>query len=327
MALVRCPKHKIPYNEENPRGCPACAREKGGESTSLMQELAQAQQAPSPRSSTKKTAPAAATHKSPQSAGRTTGAPVLHPFAVATKLPKPPTTVQGPLEKLWRGATSNRSYAMGGALIVILAAVVLLTSGPRFSAGTIPTPVAEAEVRPLPLVVNSPITMAFSALGTRSPRENPDNPRLMRYTFGSDLVIDAAGSSIYAITLRIPNRSWSGLRVGMSRQRAEGELALLGVPQEVTIPSSTAGQVVAGYRVFGSLETRPKLTLLAEVRPPNGCYDVFVDLQPQVIGTIDDGGVNYVAVAEEGGSLNWVVTEIRVVSRSRRGGYSASPAC
>jgi hypothetical protein len=216
---------------------------------------------------------------------------------------------------------------MGGALIVILAVVVLLTSGPQFSAGTIPTPVAEADVRPLPLDVNSPITLAFSALGSRSPRENPDNPRLMRYTFGSGLVIDAAGSSIYAIRLRIPNRSWRGLRVGMNRQRAEGELALLGVPQEVTIPSSTAGRVVAGYHVFGSLEARPKFTLLAEVRPPNGCYDAFVDLQPQAIGTIDDGDVSYVAVAEEGGSLNWVVTEIRVVSRSRRGGYSASPAC
>ena len=30
MPLVRCPTHKIPYNDENPRGCPACAREKEG---------------------------------------------------------------------------------------------------------------------------------------------------------------------------------------------------------------------------------------------------------------------------------------------------------
>jgi len=147
----------------------------------------------------------------------------------------------------------------------------------------------------------------------------------MRYTFGSDLVVDAAGSSIYAITLRIPNRSWRGLRVGMNRQRAEGELALLGVPQEVTTPSSTGGQVVGGYQVFGSLETRPKLTLLAEVRAPNGCFDVLVDLQPQAIGTIDDGNASYVAVAEDGGSFIWVVTEIRV--NSRRGSYGSGPAC
>jgi hypothetical protein len=149
----------------------------------------------------------------------------------------------------------------------------------------------------------------------------------MRYTFGSDLVIDAAGSSIHTIKLRIPTRSWRGLRVGLSRQRAEGELALLGVPQEVTTPSSTSGRVLAGYQVFGSLESRPKYTLLAEVRPPNGCYDVLVDLQPQAIGTIGDGDASYVAVAEEGATLNWVVTEIRVVSRSRPGPDSSRPAC
>ncbi len=326
MALVRCPKHKIPYNDENPRGCPACARDKGGDSTSLMQELARAQQAHSQPSSTTHTAPAAASTKTPKSTGRTARTPVLHPFAVSTRPPKPPTTVQGPLEKLWRGATGKRSFAVGGTLIVVLAVIVMLTSGPRFSAGTSPTPVADADVRPLPLNVNSSITLAFSVLGTRSPRANPDDPSLMRYTFGSDLVIDATGSAIFAIKLRIPNRSWRGLRVGMSRQRAEGELALLGVPQEVTTPSST-GQVVAGYVVFGSLDSRPKLTLLAEVRAPNGCYDVLVDLQPQAIGTIEDGAVSYVAVAQEGGSLNWVVTEIRVVSRSRRGPYSSGPAC
>ena len=326
MALVRCPKHKIPYNDENPRGCPACAREKGGERTSLMQELARAQQAHSQPSRTTHTAPAAATAKAPRPPGRTARAPVLHPFAISTRPPKPLPTVQGPLEKLWRGATDKRSFAFGGTLIVVLAAIVMFNAGPRFSAGTSPTPVADADVRPLPLNVNTSITLAFSALGPRSPRANPDDRRLMRYTFGSDLVIDATGSVIYAIKLRIPNRSWRGFRVGMSRQRSEGELALLGVPQEVTTPSST-GQVVAGYVVFGSLDSRPKLTLLAEVRPPNGCYDVLVDLQPQAIGTLDDGSVSYVAVAQEGGSLNWVVTEIRVVSRSRRGPYSSGPAC
>src|SRR5262245_31854169 len=47
MALVRCPIHKIPYNDENPRGCPACALEKeGGGEAQVMQELARAVQGP-----------------------------------------------------------------------------------------------------------------------------------------------------------------------------------------------------------------------------------------------------------------------------------------
>jgi hypothetical protein len=42
MALVRCQIHDIPYNDENPRGCPACAREKQGEDldAQAIQELA-----------------------------------------------------------------------------------------------------------------------------------------------------------------------------------------------------------------------------------------------------------------------------------------------
>jgi len=30
MALIRCPKHGVPFNDDNPRGCPACALEKEG---------------------------------------------------------------------------------------------------------------------------------------------------------------------------------------------------------------------------------------------------------------------------------------------------------
>ena len=43
MALVRCEKHSIPYNDSNPRGCPACAREeKGDDQATMMAELARA---------------------------------------------------------------------------------------------------------------------------------------------------------------------------------------------------------------------------------------------------------------------------------------------
>ena len=50
MTLVRCPIHKIPYNDENPRGCPACARERegGGQDSSVMKELARASQTKRP---------------------------------------------------------------------------------------------------------------------------------------------------------------------------------------------------------------------------------------------------------------------------------------
>ncbi|UCG87076.1 MAG: hypothetical protein JSW71_00580 [Gemmatimonadota bacterium] len=190
-----------------------------------------------------------------------------------------------------------------------------------------PAVVADADARPLPLVPNTPISVAFSALGTTPPKQNPDDSRLFRYTYGSDLAVDAASGYIYAITLRIANRSWRGLRVGMNERRAAGELALLGTPEEVTAGTQNQGQVQAGYLVFSSLEERPRRRLRAEVRPPNGCFDVVVDLQPQAIGTISAGGQRHVAVAREGSSPTWVVTQIRIVSRSRSGPYAGNPAC
>src|SRR5882672_6653427 len=45
MPLVRCPIHNIPYNSDNPRGCPACAREKEGANVGVMEELARASRA------------------------------------------------------------------------------------------------------------------------------------------------------------------------------------------------------------------------------------------------------------------------------------------
>jgi hypothetical protein len=79
--------------------------------------------------------------------------------------------------------------------------------------------------------------------------------------------------------------------------------------------------------VYSSLEGRPLRRLQAEVRPPNGCLDVMVDLQPQAIGTVRSGGERFVAVTREGGTPTWVVTQIRIVSRSRSGPYAGDPAC
>src|SRR5690349_8080470 len=45
MPLVRCPIHNIPYNSDNPRGCPACAREREGATSTVAQELARVSRA------------------------------------------------------------------------------------------------------------------------------------------------------------------------------------------------------------------------------------------------------------------------------------------
>jgi hypothetical protein len=323
MALVRCPTHKIPYNEENPRGCPACAREKEGDKQDLMQELAKAQQA-----SRKPPGGKEPTALPPGSTGRASRTANRHPLAVTTTHPRPPTTVEpGAIARLWQRARRIPFVLWAGAVIIVLVVILVLTSGPRFSPATDPTTVAESDVRPLPLYPNQPITIAFSTLGTRAPRANPDDASLFRYSYGSDLVIDAQNASIYAITIRIPNRAWHGLRVGLDERRAQGELALLGTPETVESADGAASQTRAGYVAYASPDSRPRRTLVVQVRPPNGCYDVIVDLRPQIIGTLDHGNERLFAVAREGGSSNWVVTQIRIVSRSMRGPYGTGAAC
>ncbi len=326
MALVRCPTHKIPYNEENPRGCPACAREKEGDQTSLMQELAKAQVSRKPQ-------PAKAPPRAPSSPARTGSAPARaplpHPLAVTTARPRPPaTTVEpGPLRRLWLRTRRGTFAVWTSVLIVALLLILILTSGPDFTAAPNPTPVAEADVRPLPVQPNQPITIAFSALGARAPRANPDDASLFRYGYGSDLVIDALNANVYAITIRVPNRSWHGLRVGLDERRARGELALLGTPAEASSSSGSPSQARGGYITYPTVDSRPLRTLSAQVRPPNGCYDVVVDLRPQIIGTLDYGNERLFAVAREGGSPNWVVTQVRIVSRSMPGPYGTGTAC
>ncbi len=325
MALVRCPTHKIPYNDENPRGCPACAREKdGASSTSAIQELARASQ----QSAKPPIAPAPAPKQPPaRRSVRTSRQFVRRPTSpFVTTPPKAPVVEEGLLDKLRQLAEQRRLLAVGGASIAVLAIVFLLTSGPRFMEGQYPTVVDEAQVRPLPLQPNAPVTTMFSTLGTRLPKTNPSSPRLAQYSYGQDLKIDAVNSVIYSITLRIPNRSWRGLRAGMDQQTAEGSLALLGGPIEEG-SSNPPSETVSGYVTYPSFDARPRRTLRAEVRPPNGCFDVLVDIQPRAIGILQDGENRYIVVAREGDAFVWVVTQIRAVSRRITGPYSAGPAC
>ncbi len=325
MALVRCPTHKIPYNDENPRGCPACAREEEGErSGSIMQELARAQDKqttkPTDRRGTDTETRGSTTQRRPNRSV------TPHPFVVRTQPPKVPVVEEGPLGKVLRLSGQRQLITAGAVTIVVLLVSVLFLSRPRFVEGSFPPVTSASQLRPLPLETNRDIQLAFSALGVQSPRAHPDNPQLMRYTFGEDMVIDTRNSRIYAITLRVPNRTWHGLWTGMPERRAEGQLALLAEPQAGT-QSSEQPTEVRGYQTYPSLDARPRRTLRAEVRPPNGCYDVELRLQPRAIGVLHKGGQRLAAVARAGRSLEWVVTQIRVVSRSLRGPSGDGIAC
>jgi len=332
MALVRCPTHKIPYNDANPRGCPACAREKEGAApVSLAQELAKAQQQAAAKRQTTaaKPAPTPAAKPAAKPTAKPTS-PTVHPFGrqpvVKTPPPKPPDVERGLLDKAWHLATQRRYLAIAGAALVGLSLAWLVTSGPRFAAAPSPVLVPETEVMPLPVGPNVPVSVAFGTLGSKPAKPVPEAPRFQRFSFGADLTIDALNGIVYSLTLRIPNRSWNGLRAGLDQRTAEGTLALLGNPEEAQ-SVSPASQVRGGYVVYPSLETRPRRTLRAQVRPPNGCYDVLIDLQPQALGALIDAGERYAAVAREGDAPRWVLTQIRVFSRAMRGPYSDDPAC
>ena len=328
MALVRCPTHKIPYNDDNPRGCPACAREKGGKArVSVMQELAKAQRPDAPPA---QPAPEPSSSTSRQRLEER-GAPPTHPAyrrspSAATPAPSPPVAKEAPFRWFSRDFLQRRFRPIAVGAIVVLTITLLLSWGPRFREGMYPV-AATGTPRPLPLNPNVNITVAFSALGARAPKANPDSPRLAQYTYGTDLTVDASNGVVYAITVRIPNRSWRGLHAGMPERTARGALGLLGTPTEPSSAAVPQPEEVGGYWVYPSLDGRPRRTLLVEVRPPNGCFDVQVELQPQAIGTLQDGDRRYAVVGTESAALDWVVTQVRVVSRSIRGPYSGEPAC
>ena len=292
-----------------------------------MQELAKAQHAETPPA---KPAPA---RRSSTTKVRLEdkGAPPTHPAyrrpsTAATTAPQRPVVGDGRLGKISLGKLQQRFKPIAIGAIIVLTVVLVFFTGQNFREGMYPM-AATGTLRPLPLNPNVSITSAFSALGTRSPKANPDSPRLAHYTYGTDLTVDASNGVIYALTIRIPNRSWRGLHAGMSERNARGALALLGMPDE---PASTAvpqPEEVGGYWTYPSLEGRPTRTLQVGVRPPNGCYDVQVEMQPQAIGTLGVGDRRYAVVGTESAALTWVVTQIRIVSRSLRGPYSGVPAC
>jgi hypothetical protein len=182
-------------------------------------------------------------------------------------------------------------------------------------------------VRPFPVAPNDPIGMVFAALGPQPSQPNPTARTLERYSYGSDLYVDALNGLVYAVTLSVPNRSWRGLRVGMNQTTAEGMLAMLGTPRQGEPPTNPPSDTISGHIVYRTLDQRPRRTVLAEVRPPNGCYDVLIDLKPRSLGILSRRGQKWVTVAPLDGSHEWVVTRIRAVSRSLVGPYAADPVC
>jgi hypothetical protein len=310
MALVRCPKHKIPYNDANPRGCPACAQEKEGGRASrqlgAMQELARASQVVRRPS--------------------TTGSALAVPEAPVTTQPRLPTPVETRIAQVLALVRSRSFLTAGCGLILLLILVLVLSTQARFSSADSPARYSGV-VRPFPVNPNDPIAMVFSAVGPQVSQPNPTARTLERYSYGTDLYVDALNGAVYAITLAVPNRSWRGLRVGLNQTNIEGTLALLGTPFVADSAMDSRADTISGFVVYRNLDLRPRRTLMANVRPPNGCYDAFVDIQPRAIGVLTKGQDRWAVITRVGGVQDWVVTRVRVVSRAVAGPYSGEPAC
>jgi len=318
MAVVRCPTHNVPYNDENPRGCPACWQEKiGDDPAQLMRELARASKA-IPRV---EILPPPTEDELPPMHRLATGAwpgPVTQP-------PRVPTPEPTQLERLWRFLRVHLAAVVGTGLVVAGAVLTWVITRPTFEPALLP-PIPTSDARPFPVAPNTPIIGAFALVGPRTPEVNPDGPSLARYDFGEGTLVDALNGVVYAVTLELPDRSWEGNRVGMEETRARGTLALLGALTEEE-PAASAPFPLGGYLAYRRLTDLPRRHLTAAVRPPNGCYDVQVEVAPRVIGTATRADESFVAVARRGGTTTWVVHRVRVVSRALRGPYAGPPAC
>ena len=180
-------------------------------------------------------------------------------------------------------------------------------------------------MRPLPIEPNQPISNVFALLGTQAPQSVPGAARLARYSYGTDLYIDAINDRVYAITVGVTNRTWHGLSVGAPERTATGTLALLGVVREDDAAPVPPPLEVSGYRVYQSLDSRPRRLLRVEVRSPNGCFDAEITLRPQTVGLLLKGENRY-AVLGKGSDVEpeWVVTQIRVVDRRVSGPYGSA---
>jgi hypothetical protein len=306
MAVIRCPRHDIPYNDDNPRGCPACAQEREGdpEQARLMRDLARASRGwPSvevlpPEEDDDEVA-------------------VVGEWQPVTTPPRVPTAAPGRLEHLWRLIQDNRMVVMISAAGLVGLFLLYVATRPTFTESFTP-PLVAGEARPFPVEPNTPVVAAFALLGTVSPQVHPGSPSLTRYDFGAGAVVDGLNGVVYAITLDTPERTWHAHRVSQGEQYARGALALEGAIREAE-PLAVSPFPFGGFQTYSSMASVPMRVLTVEVRPPNGCYDIRVEIGPQVIGTTSRGDQTLVAVARRGESIQWLVHRVRAVSRAMDG--------
>ncbi|HEX9729459.1 MAG TPA: hypothetical protein VGA37_13210 [Gemmatimonadales bacterium] len=318
MALVRCEKHNIPYNDANPRGCPACWQEtsddRGG--VEMMRQLARASRGlPEVEVLPRETAPETA----PGGLARASWPP---PVTTPPRLPTRPLTR---FERTWNWIVAHRSAVGSGIVLTVVLSLIYVITRPTFEEGYDPPFLAD-DARPFPVQLNIPIDAVFAIFGTAPPELNPDSPALARYRFGPGTFVDAYNGAVYAVTLTTIERSWRGNRVGLSEPLVEGRLALLGAIER---PRSAASAPfpVGDHLVYARRNDRPVRTLVTRVRPPNGCFDVFVDLAPRAIGQVTRGEEAFVAVARRGGTMEWVSVQVRAVTRAIPGPYAGPPEC
>jgi hypothetical protein len=234
--------------------------------------------------------------------------------------PRSPTASEAPgwLAQALALARARRFHTLGIATSAVLILILVVVSGPRYVDAPNP-PSADGAVRPLLIEPNAAISVVFTALGTPQPEPVPDELQLARYRYGTGLVIDAYNQHVHRITFTLPNRSWKGITVGVPEQTVRGALALLGATRDVSRQPPQPPESVSGYAVYSSLDARPRRTLLVEVRPPNGCYEVQVVLRPQVVGVLLQDSNRYAVIGERDALPQWVSTEVRITSRAEIG--------
>jgi hypothetical protein len=220
---------------------------------------------------------------------------------------------------------ASKILSRGGPFVIAALVIILvLVSGPTYTEQ--PNPVQfTGTPRPLEIYVRQPISDVFGALGEQNFEPVPGYPNVRRYRYGSNLLIEAISGYVYSVDLGLVNRSWRGLRVGMSETEAAGALALLAEPVAGG-ENPAPPRIRAGRQVYPTASSRPIRTLRSEVRPRAGCYDVIVELRPQQTGLLLDGDERYSVVGNENQPLQYVVTRILVQDRSR-GGTKGDAVC
>ncbi|MEX1051322.1 MAG: hypothetical protein WEC54_07190 [Gemmatimonadales bacterium] len=329
MPVVRCPTHDIPYNSANPRGCPACWREQQGVSSDaeVMKQLARLSMGlpaieelppPPPAPPPGQIAEVIPTKPPPGYRG-----PWPPPVTQQPKVPVPELTV---VQKSVSWIHAHRATALGGVAILITLVLLWILARPDFIDDPQP-PALTAEARPLAVAPNVPVEASFGMLGTSRPLVNPDARSLARYRWDDGIIVDGLNAMIYAVTLVDGSRSWNGLRVGAGEEPTRGALTLLGRLREPTPLAPRTPIRLSGYQVVNVLEDRPMRHVMAEIRPPNGCMDVQVTLVPRAIGRLRQSAGDLWVLARGAAPLEWVVGQVRVVSRLVPGPYAGAPDC